>query len=900
MSSSEMGIIKDLKDAIKAPEKKKTQGYYTRATVKRIEGKTAWVHIPGGVDETPVSLTINAAPGDAVQVRVEGGRAWIVGNISAPPTDDKMANKALMYAQYLEKKMGKQVQEVQDDLDALIENDIVAEIQRYCLANQNHIPAGQTFDNIKYSAWSDDIPEYVTGKYFWHRVKYVHKNGDITFSDPWFDGGLQVSAEARIAAGVAATAAETAQGIADQALGKAEGTEKYFWHDSSGAHVSDTENRVDVGNSQTISSNGTIIMRNGKLVTSWTGSSSSDAALNFYDCTNASARTGDLMASYTRAGIILYANNNQALSVTPSGMAVYKSDGSSTLASFTGSGISFADDVPFTIGNSNSYVKWVRENNVWKVKICADEIQMGGKDVMAGGVAVNDNLVNVGIWDSSFVSNVIGWTKESSATLTYDASTGLVTITAPNSNNWGLYQDITVKANTKYTISAKVGAKYYIGFGTSTYPSDTETGWQTASNGRVYKTFTTGSSTTYRIYVYAKGSSNPCYINNIKIEEGDTYTGWAPGNSSRFMTYVSSSYGVRVYSGAGRPNTYAQVDANGMKVVSSGTTYASFGSTCTIGSTSSYNLQIEPTYFYFKNASTTIGNIHASSYGGIEVGANNSELMLHNNEARLMTNNNTKGIIVSSVSNDVTLMGGLSLVLDNNCSLYGKTTNSSLFRTVVLNSDNNLVIGWDNYNSATGTTAICGNKAELRGNSTVNLLLIDHDNSWDKRIEFHRDQNDDYFLRPTTHNTIKLGSENYKWAKISAVDSNIGSDLKDKDIIEDFDWKVDEFISGLKPIAYRLNFHDGEEHHRIRLGFGAQDVSKLAHDINLGDMSMYQATIKGYNDEGEIEDIEYHGEPDIDDSMLTWTLSYYDFIAPIVVELQRLMARVDVIERNSA
>lgn len=84
-------ITKNITEAIKAVMKQTTSGYDTSAVVKRIEGGTAWVHIPGGVDETPVKLTIDAHTGDTVQVRVSGGSAWLVGNASAPPTDNRMA-----------------------------------------------------------------------------------------------------------------------------------------------------------------------------------------------------------------------------------------------------------------------------------------------------------------------------------------------------------------------------------------------------------------------------------------------------------------------------------------------------------------------------------------------------------------------------------------------------------------------------------------------------------------------------------------------------------------------------------------------------------------------------------------------------------------------------------------
>ena len=74
--------------------KPKTSPYDSTAVVKRIEDGVAWVQIPGGVDETPVKLTVNAEAGDTVQVRVSGGTAFLVGNSTAPPTDDKTANAA--------------------------------------------------------------------------------------------------------------------------------------------------------------------------------------------------------------------------------------------------------------------------------------------------------------------------------------------------------------------------------------------------------------------------------------------------------------------------------------------------------------------------------------------------------------------------------------------------------------------------------------------------------------------------------------------------------------------------------------------------------------------------------------------------------------------------------------
>lgn len=87
-------IAKDLAGIIKSSDSKGTAPYDTKATVKKVENGIAWVQIPGGVDETPVQMTLSAKAGDTVQVRVSGGRAWITGNGTAPPTDDTRANAA--------------------------------------------------------------------------------------------------------------------------------------------------------------------------------------------------------------------------------------------------------------------------------------------------------------------------------------------------------------------------------------------------------------------------------------------------------------------------------------------------------------------------------------------------------------------------------------------------------------------------------------------------------------------------------------------------------------------------------------------------------------------------------------------------------------------------------------
>ena len=87
-------MVKTIVESVKHSESKGTQPYDTTAQVIRIEDDTAWVHIDGGVEETPVRMTVSCKEGDIIQIRVGGGSAWIVGNASAPPTDDTVAEEA--------------------------------------------------------------------------------------------------------------------------------------------------------------------------------------------------------------------------------------------------------------------------------------------------------------------------------------------------------------------------------------------------------------------------------------------------------------------------------------------------------------------------------------------------------------------------------------------------------------------------------------------------------------------------------------------------------------------------------------------------------------------------------------------------------------------------------------
>ena len=102
-----MSLEKGFIDAIKEATKSSQSAYDTLATVMRVNDGTAWVHIDGGVDETPAELTINAKKGDTVRMRVSGGRAYLIGNSTDPPASGLIVSG-----------MGRKVQSVVDILQA--------------------------------------------------------------------------------------------------------------------------------------------------------------------------------------------------------------------------------------------------------------------------------------------------------------------------------------------------------------------------------------------------------------------------------------------------------------------------------------------------------------------------------------------------------------------------------------------------------------------------------------------------------------------------------------------------------------------------------------------------------------------------------------------------------------
>lgn len=161
-------------------------------------------------------------------------------------------------------------------------------------------------------------------------------------------------------------------------------------------------------------------------------------------------------------------------------------------------------------------------------------------------------------------------------------------------------------------------------------------------------------------------------------------------------------------------------------------------------------------------------------------------------------------------------------------------------------------------------------------------------------LELFREQSENHrtILRPASNGGAYLGTQTYCWNTVWYSNALTKSDLKEKDVIEDFDFKVKDFIMGLEPIAYHLK-SSGSNGKRIHIGLGAQTLAKHIKDLKLGDLSMVQASIiDGENEKS------YHGE-DIDDSKLSWSINYTELTPYLILIIQDHETRIRQLEKEN-
>lgn len=238
--------------------------------------------------------------------------------------------------------------------------------------------------------------------------------------------------------------------------------------------------------------------------------------------------------------------------------------------------------------------------------------------------------------------------------------------------------------------------------------------------------------------------------------------------------------------------------------------------------------------------------------------------------------------------NNIDIVNG-NIYLPNNCALWGKNTSRTNKIVTGISSSNNVYLGGSDAANATGNTNIyAGDHIYFYANRLSNSYKA-------SGIDLFREQSGSYrtVLRPASDNGAYAGTASFRWNTVFSTNGvKTSSDIKQKDIIKDFDFKVQDFIMGLEPIAFRRT-GEGNTGKRIHLGLGAQDVNKLIKDIKLGDMSLVQACIVG-----DEEEKPYFGE-DIDDSKLVWSLNYGELIAPVILMEQNHEYRIQQLEKEN-
>lgn len=278
-------LIKEMLDALNAVNQNKTQPFDRQGEVKRIEGKIAWVKLEGSDRETPIQMTIACDVGDTVQARIGGGSAWLTGNLTAPPTDDKKANQAISMVTTVVQEVQEQVEEALEDVSTV--DDVT---MQYCLSDSS-----STF--VQYGDWSNTPPTYVSGKYYWTRSVLVDDDGNETYGEPRYSQDTQLSVET------------------DSAF---KSNNNHFWHDSSGAYVTTANKNYSSGYATRITSSGILQSYSGNLLSSWTSS-----GISFYQGDAYNTPT----ASFGSGGAEIYSGGTKSLGITNDAVSFYDTYG---------------------------------------------------------------------------------------------------------------------------------------------------------------------------------------------------------------------------------------------------------------------------------------------------------------------------------------------------------------------------------------------------------------------------------------------------------------------------------------------------------------------------------------------------------------------------------------------
>ena len=772
-------IVKTLSDLMKNADSKKTSGYDTTAKVIRVEDGIAWVHIPGGVDETPVKLSINATKGDMVRVRVSGGDAWLVGNDNAPPTDDTRANQSYVKATEADEK-------------AIIAGNAAESAQQSAaIAHTAAVSAQTSANEAKVSATNAN--EYAsraltglsTVQSVAETLTWITQHGTMTLTT-------------------------------DTAI---DPSHVYFVLDHTGDYV--------VGNTHY-----TLVTEPDPNDLGSYYELSIDESLNNYVGTH---------LAVTEDGLWLL----------PAGQGTYK------ILIATGAGNVYTTPGTYIIGSTGGVSASFRVDGATIGEILSGE---GRIDISPSGLRIYRNVNGNDVMIAH-----LGYGRAND-----DEGD---TINKPYYSLGDRMDTASDEFDPDSTYEVGDTCIYngdsYVCFREITTPSS----WSGSNDWRLmigeFSTAEGEGCIAAGAWSHAEGHRSKAISGECHSEGRETL---AAGDYAHAEGYLSKALSVSSHA-EGYLSKAISVGshAEGYYTTASG----SYGHSEGIGSkvtneashAEGYHTQANGKFSHSEGAYTQANGESAHSEGA-------STMAYHDYS-------HAGGVGTKTSRAGQTVIGQ-----------YNNNNSGALF-IVGNGTDNN---NWSNafFVDNDGTVYACGNNTGEKHEAQIGAIQ-----GAGQIYLYSQIGSGNYTNRGVyTFNSSNSGKTVY------TIDSNNNitfygslSDLKRKNIIKDFNWKIDDFINGLKPIAYTVKNPDGNDGKRIHMGFGAQDVKKLSEDLSLGDLSLYKAQLIQRNEDGSTDEVYYDGHDEPDEN-LSWTLDYVEFIPMLTMEIQRLMTRVDELERR--
>lgn len=363
MSSSIDNLAKTLYKTLSDTESKSPKPADDQATVTKVDGDTVWVKIPGGTDETPVRRTVSAKPGDIVQVRRSGGRAWITGNATNPPTDDttataahKTASKALTIG---EKAM-------EDAARASIAAD---HAESEATRAQTAADAAQTSADIAEANAQKAITDAGKAQAAADTAE-ANAQKAITDASNAASAASSAQADANIA-NTSANAALNQLGIVEDVVGVLN------WVSTHATYLPSKDTSVQQGK--------LYFTKNGNTYTPVSNPSGNPSTNHYYEIDDITEAVSNYVSSHlslTNDGLwVLNDNNAYKILLASDGMKVY--DASGNLVASFGQSITFSSQlVPQYIGGENAYI--VFNNTTGEMTIGGSKLDISGNVTIGG------------------------------------------------------------------------------------------------------------------------------------------------------------------------------------------------------------------------------------------------------------------------------------------------------------------------------------------------------------------------------------------------------------------------------------------------------------------------------------------------------------------------------------